>query len=218
LEEYVREILSDATNQAFKIELREDGKRAGEDITIYDDSKKVMYHTAFSRLSRKEIEAMIKLVKKFDKKGKYAGMRLLPHSAKEIQDALERAQNGDFTKAAASTKSRTDEFTLKASETNESSMSPYGKWVREITRSQGLDKSIKDKYMKTKEDIEEEERLQKERRDKERKQIRQSKIQERHEDAMKMNHKMLKEYIEKQKIAKEKSSTIVEKDDLLIQV
>lgn len=59
----MKEILDDATNGSHDIKVRDDGKRAGEEVTIYDSTNKTMYHTAYSRLSRKEIEAMLKLVK-----------------------------------------------------------------------------------------------------------------------------------------------------------
>ena len=91
----MKEILDDATSGSHDIKVREDGQRAGEEITIYDSTNKIMYHTAYSRLSRKEIESMLKLVKKFDDKGKYGGMRILPHSVKQIEEALDRARNGN---------------------------------------------------------------------------------------------------------------------------
>ena len=92
LEEYVKETLENATNGSHNIQIREDGRRAGEEITLYDSKNKTMYHTAFSRLTRKEIESMLSLVKKFDSSGKYSAMRILPHSLKQIHDALEKAK------------------------------------------------------------------------------------------------------------------------------
>lgn len=94
----MKEILDDVTNKSHEIKVRQDGKRAGEQITIYDTNNKTMYHTSFSRLTRVEIENMLKLAKKFDVKGKYSGMRILPHSIKEIEDALERARTGNLLK------------------------------------------------------------------------------------------------------------------------
>jgi len=85
LEEYVKELLDNATNQSHHIEIRSDNKRAGEEITIYDSKHKTMYHTAFSRLSRKEIDSMINTVKLLDSKGKYSDMRLLPISIDDIK-------------------------------------------------------------------------------------------------------------------------------------
>ena len=107
-------------------------------------NNKTMYHTAFSRLSRKEIEAMLSLVSKFDLKGKYSGMKLLPLSIEDIEKALERARTGNYKHFSLF--SKTPES--KSSETNTSEgITPYGKWIKELEHGQKLHKSIKDKYI-----------------------------------------------------------------------
>lgn len=232
LEEYVKEILEDATNQSHDIQIREDGKRAGEEITIYDSKNKTMYHTAFSRLTRQEIDAMLKLIAKFDKKGKYSQMRILPHSVKEIQDALERAMNGDIKKSVKSTDSNLGDTTVgitkkaemvrsdsnydtkinlskyentsykTAAELPDSALSPYGKWVRDIQLSQGLHKSIKDKYMKNEDDYEEERKQEERKRQQELK--KKNKLQREYEEAQRLNELRLKQFMKQQKRIKQK--------------
>lgn len=205
LEEYVKEILEDATNQSHHIEIRKDGVRAGEDITIYDNKTKTMFHTAFSRLSRKEITAMLNLVSKFDKKGKYSSMRILPHSVKEIQDALERAKNGTVTSASKSpmTKMSFAESTTKSvTSAYEPNLSPYGKFVRDMQASTGYDQAIKDKYYSKDNDSEDEE---------EKKKLMEknkaNKLKREYEYAEQMNNLRLKQFIKKQERLKKADET-----------
>lgn len=107
-----------------------------------------MYHTAFSRLTRKEIEGMLKLVSKFDKKSKYSSMRLLPLSITDIEKALERAKNGDLKTFSKSPATKMGESTQKSTESNDNTMTPYGKWIKDLEHGQKLNLSIKDKYFK----------------------------------------------------------------------
>jgi hypothetical protein len=179
-----------------------------------------MYHTAFSRLSRKEIESMIKLVKKFDKKGKYSGMRLLPHSIKAIQEALERAKEGKFNLGAGneSTKSKNTSVSRQESESNISGYSPYGKWVNAIQRSQGLNTSIKDKYMSGSEDAAEELKNQQMKKKQDLLNKKQNKMKKDYEEAMRLNNQIMRDYMDRQKISREKSTRSIEDTSLLDQV
>jgi hypothetical protein len=164
-----------------------------------------MYHTAFSRLSRVEIENMLKLAKKFDAKGKYSGMRILPHSIKEVEEALERARTGNLLKKADTTESdRASKLSIKTTEENAGEYSPYGKWVKALQHSQGLDTSIKDKYFGSNKDNSvsaEDSEIQKSKKNilerKENKQRRKL------EEAQRINNEQLREFMRKQKKAKE---------------
>lgn len=91
LEEHVKELMESNLGSHHVIDLREDGVRAGDEITIYDSKSRTMYHTAFSRLSRNEIDSMIRFWKKIEPKSKYRGMRLLPLSVEDIQKAMDKA-------------------------------------------------------------------------------------------------------------------------------
>jgi hypothetical protein len=59
------------TTNSINIKIREDGVRAGEEITVYDYPHQTLYHTSYSRLSREELELMLKTAQKLDPKGKY---------------------------------------------------------------------------------------------------------------------------------------------------
>jgi hypothetical protein len=167
-----------------------------------------MYHTSFSRLSRVEIENMLKLAKKFDAKGKYSGMRILPHSIKEVEEALERARTGNLLKKAETAETtetdRTSKLGIRKPEENEDEYSPYGKWVKALQHSQGLDTSIKDKYFGSNKDNSasaEDSEIQKNQKNiAERKQ---NKHRRQLEEAQRINNEKLREFMKKQRKAKE---------------
>ncbi|CAI2385670.1 unnamed protein product [Moneuplotes crassus] len=203
LEDYVKEILDDATNGSHDIKIREDGQRAGEEITLYDSQNKTMYHTAFSRLTRKEIESMLSLVKKFTPNGKYNKMRILPHSIKQIQDALEKAQSGKGLSPTKTEGKSTNRVNSKNdSEEDSNSFSPYGKWVRNLNKNTDYDVNIKEKYFTKATDSPKIGILEKEQSENDEMQKvknKQFKLQKQYQEAQRINDMKLKQFMKRQR-------------------
>jgi hypothetical protein len=83
LEEYLKELLDGSITHS--VTVRDDGIRAGEEVTVYDGKAKTMFHTGYSRFSRNELKSMLKTCQKLDPKGKYRSMRVLPLSIEDIK-------------------------------------------------------------------------------------------------------------------------------------
>jgi hypothetical protein len=148
---------------------------------------------------------MLKLAKKFDIKGKYSGMRILPHSLKEVEEALERARTGNLLKKKDTTETeRTSKLSIRTTEENGGEYSPYGKWVKALQHGQGLDTSIKDKYFgnnSNNDNSAEDSAIEKSKKNiVERKQ---NKEKRKLEEAQRINNEKLREFMRKQKKAKE---------------
>ena len=152
---------------------------------------------------------MLALVSKFDTKGKYSGMRLLPLSISDIEKALERAKTGNYKHllfGSATPESESTERTVKQSSEG---ITPYGRWIKELEHGQNLHRSIKDKYMGGYDSGEE--RRKREEVDNERKRLeeierekkRKFKIQRDFEMAQKVNDERTKEYLQRQKQGQE---------------
>lgn len=168
-----------------------------------------MYHTAFSKLYRTEIEAMLKLLVKIDPKSKYSAMRLLPLSIADIERALEKAKNGDLRGFGSKTPiSKVGVSTQKSSDSiaDGSSTSPYGHWQNNTEQVQRLNKSSYKNITDNGEDSEEERQKLEEKKRQEEKELelmqelererkRKEKIQREYENAQKINDERLKEYM-----------------------
>ena len=177
-----------------------------------------MYHTAFSRLSRSEIDEMLKLLANLDSKGKYSGMRLLPLSIADIEKALEKAKNGDLRSLSLKTPmSKIGGSTQKSSESNADGVSttPYGHWINKTEQNQSFSKTVNKyadeidnsederKKLEEKKKQEEKENENELKQELERERKRKEKIQRDYENAQRINDERLKEYMKKQRALQE---------------
>ncbi|CAI2358803.1 unnamed protein product [Moneuplotes crassus] len=207
LEEHAKEILNDTTKESHDIQIRDDGQRAGEEITLYDSLNKTMYHTVFSRLSRKEIESMLGLVKKSHSNGKYRKMRILPHSIKQIQEALEKAHNGkELSQSQTDQNDYCQKRSQEFSESDSNTRSPYGKLLRNLQQSQGLNLSLKDKYFTKATDSS---RGEESHGNNELKRIKkkQQKMRKQYQEAQRINDIKLQQFMKRQREIKSRNDT-----------
>lgn len=97
--------------------------------------------------------------------------------------------------------------TKSVSEVDTPAYSPYGKWVKQLQKGQGLDTSIKDKYFsnerKNSDEIEEEPPTPKD-EDTERMQRKQRRLQKKYQEQQRINDMKLKQFMKKQRRMKDK--------------